>query len=81
MFKGLKFRIKEVHDMICSLHIAKTMAQNSCRAAFVFEYAKSRVSHDAAQIKIAGKNQCAAFAQRTLRSVGIIAVNMKKAYV
>ena len=54
--RGLKFRIKEVEGLhyLCS----KTMALISCAVTaqlscvFVFAYAKSSFSHDAAQIEL-----------------------------
>ena len=56
MARGLKFRIKEVMD--CTIRIAKTKALISFAVTaklicvFVFAYAKSRFSHDAAQLTV-----------------------------
>ena len=57
MARGLKFQIRKKRD--CTIHVAKTkalissvfIAQLIC--SFVFAYAKSRFSHDSAQIALA----------------------------
>ena len=57
MVRGLKFRIKEVEELYTTcIYIVKTKALISCKVtgqlicAFVFSFAKSRISHDRAQI-------------------------------